>query len=890
MFIASTQFSLLPLAALSWQPLPLLPLAALAVLVAAAAVALMYPRQLQGQWRLWRTALPLLRVAALVALAVSLLKPVIVRPLPARNQGTIAVLVDRSLSMSIRDYLADAADRAALVGLADALGKIAPNTRRSASELAVQTQKLLSAADQAANLRSELEFARISGSSPTAAESRLGAAVEAMLIAARQADSLARQLGAPIGADLPRLIADLERQRGGVDLSMVRQRASAIRSRALAAQTSFDAGLYQRNAQVRQVCDDLARLSRFELVERLLMDPGRGLLARLGPTASVRAFGFAENLVPLNLSGGREPGARLGTEPDGTRTEVIAALREAMQRMGQQPLQGIVLLSDGRFTAERVGVSALSLPVPVFAVPAAAPVLRDLAIADVALPRTQFVGETLTVRVDPRMVHIDPREVSGNAELSVGDVEATPQPLRVREGRLEPVEFQVKLQQAGLLDVRITLPQMRSEVSYDNNQAQRWVKVVPQKLKVALLSSAPTWDLRYLRNALSRTEWVQLQDFSLDDPAAPLPLAPRQILEQDLVILNDFSAASLSDAQRTALRQLVQQGGAAILIAGDQHLPGVYQRDPDLSALLPFEAGRPVWRAWPGEDPAYRPQLAPGAELLDALRLDLDPVANRSRWNSLPPMFRYLTLPPLRPAARALLLERESGLPLLTQMRVGSGLACFVAFNESWRWRLGVGERDQDRFWLQLVRSVVEEPYAASDGAVSLDVNRLVASPTEPLRVRVKVSDPLVVAEAGLNLQVFREGLLYQTQELWSMGVPGHLQSTLTGLATGDYELRLMDAEGATRASLPLAIAPNTDAELADPTADMEQLRALAAGSGGEVVPLSDLASLPKRLAETDRRQLQQTQLPLWSSAYLFLFVLGCLTLEWAMRKRLGLP
>jgi hypothetical protein len=49
------------------------------------------------------------------------------------------------------------------------------------------------------------------------------------------------------------------------------------------------------------------------------------------------------------------------------------------------------------------------------------------------------------------------------------------------------------------------------------------------------------------------------------------------------------------------------------------------------------------------------------------------------------------------------------------------------------------------------------------------------------------------------------------------------------------------------------------------------------------------LASLPDRIAQAHASDIRVTDHPLWDSPWLFLFVLACFAVEWAMRKRLGL-
>src|SRR5690606_36059527 len=97
--------------------------------------------------------------------------------------------------------------------------------------------------------------------------------------------------------------------------------------------------------------------------------------------------------------------------------------------------------------------------------------------------------------------------------------------------------------------------------------------------------------------------------------------------------------------------------------------------------------------------------------------------------------------PELKPNARPLLVERDSGLPLLTESRLGSGRVFFAAFNESWRWRFKTGDTHHSRFWRQVVRHAAEMPYAVKDDQYAFDADALSVEPEQTLRVRAKRLD-----------------------------------------------------------------------------------------------------------------------------------------------------
>jgi hypothetical protein len=216
----------------------------------------------------------------------------------------------------------------------------------------------------------------------------------------------------------------------------------------------------------------------------------------------------------------------------------------------------------------------------------------------------------------------------------------------------------------------------------------------------------------------------------------------------------------------------------------------------------------------------------------------------------------------------------------------------FLGADETWRWRYKVGERDQDRFWLQMVRYAAEAPYAAKQGGYAMDVERVSIEPNEPVRVRARLLDEKGVPSSAesLQLMVVKDGKNIQTQTLSVIGSAGsgRFDAIVSDLPEGDYTLKL-DTHNDISVELPLHVSASLEDEMTDLSGDEKFLRRLAESSGGDVVPMDQLAHLPEKLKGRHSDQAQLAEASLWDSPYLFGFVLACLGAEWALRKRLGL-
>jgi len=275
--------------------------------------------------------------------------------------------------------------------------------------------------------------------------------------------------------------------------------------------------------------------------------------------------------------------------------------------------------------------------------------------------------------------------------------------------------------------------------------------------------------------------------------------------------------------------------------------------------------------------------------------LDENAAVSRRRWEELPSFYRYLSIPELKTNVRTLLIERESYSPLLTETRVGNGRAFFLAMNETWRWRRPGGEREQERFWLQLVRHAVDEPYTLSSEPLSLDLEKVAAEPGESIRVRARLtSRKAKVFPKELEMSVIREEEVYRSEKLRSVGAEGEgrYAGEISGLPEGQYDVKVWAGMGdgsVSELTLPLKIERSSEAEMADLSGDREFLQRISEASGGACINLDQIDTLPGLLADARLRQPRTAEIDLWNSAYLFLFVVSCLVGEWAIRKRLGL-
>ncbi len=873
------------LAQLFWNASSYWPIAVASGLLLIVVTFWLYPLQTSGLSRKWQFILPALRVAAICAICLSLLKPTLVRPRTEEEHGAIVILVDRSASMAIADAQMPASTR---VALADALGMLPEGARKHIAPGAqAKIRTLARQLDHLVRAESDLDYARLTGRRQERREQDLEEAFNNVLKGAKELSQALTPL-----ADLEpfrthmRVISEVpEASNRAAWRKTLQSTMSTIEQQIALRQAEADDSLYRSDTTVKEAADRLADMSRFALTEAAITNERTGLLSRIGADIPLYGYAFSDRIVPLPLRSRTQSVKRIVAEPEGGQSRIVGAISTALEDLKGRPVRAVVVFSDGRIVGESATSLLASDSIPVFTIACGEEgSFTDLAIVKVDMPQSAYAGEDVTAKVTLRTTNIPAGEY--DVTLAYGEQHLINRVKLDASGTAE-TEFTFTPEKAGVGSVTISASQLDGEATTLNNSFTRSLKVLQDKLNIMLVTGHPSWDYQYVRNALSRTKWARLSEVVIRD--AQLNANPESILQQNVIALFRVSPSMLRPEQIDAIhRAVTERGASVILVPGKEADLEAFARNALLGELLPYRPGsKPVWRSWPGDRPAFRIVPDSAVMSLDAMRLSDDPAESVNRWMNLPPIYHYLAIPRLKPnVIRTLLVEKESSVPVLVESRLGIGRVLFMGIEESWRWRFRVGERDQDRFWLQLIRYSAEEPYTLVSDDLAIDVDRIAARPGDEIRLRTRVA-----GKSRPDVEIHRDGRLVRVEYVSVEGEaqPGRYNTIIRGLSEGSYDIVVKLPGTTTSLRLPITISQGLEEELADVSADPAALAQISEITGGISARLHDAGQLADHLSTVRHRQGSLLEIPLWTSGYLFMFVLGCLAVEWAMRKRLGL-
>jgi hypothetical protein len=469
------------------------------------AVLLIYPGQLRHMPRSIRWLPPALRILAIIAIVLSILRPVVTRTRLASERAPVLVLIDNSRSMGVTDANRPPGE---WVGIAAAMGRLPPDSRdKLIAVVQADCDRLSTQADDVGRARDELAYAKLSGKGIDAAQARLDQTVADLQSTARDASTKARssKLLAHLEQTLVYLVQIPVRMDKQVWLDHVRDKARDAATAAESARLGSDAKLFRDDAKIRDACLPLQSLSRLQISESALLDPDNGLLARLGPETSAAVFGISDRAIPIGIS--RQRADQEPLNADGNFSNLNGGIRAVLESLKASPPRAVVLFSDGRqVNADNDPATLAAITgIPVFTIGISARTgLKDLSIISANVNANAIVGETITFTA--QMQAIGMNGTSTDLTFTAGGIEAS-RKITFPDERPINVTFTTQFKQPGEQRLGLDLAAIPGEVCFENNHIERWVNV----------SAAATRPAQQTRPATRPAAEAELADITGDE-------------------------------------------------------------------------------------------------------------------------------------------------------------------------------------------------------------------------------------------------------------------------------------------------------------------------------------------------------------------------------------
>ncbi|MBD3368281.1 MAG: hypothetical protein GF405_08970 [Candidatus Eisenbacteria bacterium] len=600
------------------------------------------------------------------------------------------------------------------------------------------------------------------------------------------------------------------------------------------------------------------------------------LLERIARDAEVAAYTFSTDVRPLEEGPG---GIRNAAGFDGDATDLENAFEEVARGQGRGRLGAVIVATDGAVNRGGSPVDAgIRLGVPVFVLGVGSPDPPvDIAVEEVLTNRVSYAGEILPVVA--RITSAGFGESETNVEIvEDGDVLEREVVSLSGTGEEAEVTFRVRPREPGTHRYTVRIPQAPGETVTGNNERIVMTTALKGRFRVFLAAPRPAWDFAFVRRELEADRNVELTAVVGD--GSGLPASRDELLEYDLVLLVDPDWSDPAVPEDWLRAFVVERGGGLAALGLPDGPPGT------LPSFLPVESLERL--AAPREE---RVSLTPDGESSPVLRVENGRSENVLAWTGLPPVW---TAPAgtFRAAPEGVVLaEAADGPVVVLGGRPGGGQTLAVLAEGIWRWGMAGDNADLlSRFvsntarWLT-ARGEVERVAVTTDADV-VPVGGLIG-----FRGQVYRADLSPEMGATLSLEVVRGGGA-PVAELSMTPVVGGYEGELSAPPPGAYTYRAtasVDGEivGTDEGTFEVETFALEDADV---RRRASVLRRLAEVTGGAYVTPETLDDLPDELPLERVVRRRSKEYELWDTPWLLTAFVGLLSVEWALRRRKGMP
>lgn len=366
-------------------------------------------------------------------------------------------------------------------------------------------------------------------------------------------------------------------------------------------------------------------------------------LETLAEHYQVKLYQFDETARPLS------PQELETVQGNGQTTDISGSLTTLLEENRTSPPVGILMLSDGAHRAADTGMAYLrQADTPVVTIGLGNPTTyRDIQVAAVQAPSLTFLHYPVTIKATLNVAGYRGETIPVVLKRA-GRVVSTQTVQVTNPDGEHQVEFEILPEDIGEFTYTVSVAPRLGEALADNNDKTFPLSVARDKIRVLLVCGSPTWNYRFLRQALKRDPSVDLISFVIlrtpndvvNVPESQLSLIPfptRRLFTQelqnfDLIIFENFSFQFYFPWYYLEnVRKYVREGGAFAMVGGRLAFgQGGYAGTP-IEDILPVTMRkrndyRPV---------TQRMELTPEGMVHPITRLAADPKENRRIWQEL---------------------------------------------------------------------------------------------------------------------------------------------------------------------------------------------------------------------------------------------------------------
>jgi hypothetical protein len=581
--------------------------------------------------------------------------------------------------------------------------------------------------------------------------------------------------------------------------------------------------------------------------------------------------------------------------PDGNSTDILKALNTALQK--SERLSVVLLFSDGVDTEGLSrNLSDFKFPVSIFAFSPGAGTQKDLGLKNLASSGFALNREKYEISFDITMNGW--RQLDVPVTLKSENAVIKTERVSLKNGETKTIRMEFTPLKVGKQLYTIETPVFTGDDYPENNRISFVLKVLRDRLRVLLLSGKPHWDLRFLRQVLKTSPWVDLVNFNIlrtpfdlvNIPEVELSLIPfpaeeifREGLDSfDVFVMQNFDPTQfVPPVYLNNVKHFVSNGGGLAIVGGTLLSRANFYLNSGMADVVPVSA--------PSEDKSDKFKLVPQQDALN------HPVNRFIKGGKQLPGIDFVNgVRGIKPWATVLVETEKTHMPVVVAGNYGNGRVLAVFTNSLWRLAFSQEERTNADayvdFWLNALRWLSGEP---EESNIIVESAKDEFWTGEKVKLNVKALDrkylPLKNSSVEMKVVDSSGGKTIFDREWKGSGGEEPVEFNADNAGIYNVVLQVREGNKITEKKETKILVKNRRGEMDTPFPNDELLKKLAENSGGEFFELTDRVKKIRIREKILPASFEERKRPLWNSFFIYICTIFLLSLEWGLRRRWGL-
>ncbi len=617
-------------------------------------------------------------------------------------------------------------------------------------------------------------------------------------------------------------------------------------------------------------------------------------LQKLSSAAEIRTIAFSSEAMFLSADSFRCNGAS---------TNIASALNFALKEFPAN-LHSIILLSDGNFNAGSNPLySAERSRAPIFTIGIGDTMeQKDISVASLNVNSLAYSETTIPVNGQIKISGIGYSNLAvtlleDGKQIAQKNITVNASPAAVS---IIPFAFEYTPSSAGTKKITVSVNSAAGELTEQNNRRSALVKVLKNKLKIAILAGAPSADVSAVTSAINDDVNIEAVSFLQTVGGEIKNLTDKKTLQQslnetDCIIFCGFPSQFTTQNSLQTIKEAVQQKNLPLLFLASRTID--FPKLRLLETLLPFSVA-----AEKIDEQSVFPSIPARQKFHQLINLNGN---SADLWQKLPPIF--YSLPTFKAKPEAIVLSEISlqgvSLPMpLIVLRNAAGMRSLAVLGYGiHRWKLLASANEETKGFFSVWFSAVVRWLSTRDADKRLRVEPMKEFFAQGEQIEFTAQaynesyEPLDGAEISLNVRSMNGQKENLVEENFEFAGSGRYAAQIGTLPEGDYSYKAkatLVGNVVDSASGRFSVGEQ-QLEFTETTMNKTLMMQIASKSGGMYADAKNadslftkIASLPSLIPQevTTKKEFELWNLPIVLSLIIVIF-----GIEWLIRKRSGM-